>query len=85
VTVGATVRLTVASGSNDVPAVAGLTVAAASAELESAGFLLSDASRQLDPAEVVTGSQPVAGTTLRLGVAVTVVVATPPSADGTPA
>ncbi|MCE1174777.1 MAG: serine/threonine-protein kinase [Propionibacteriales bacterium] len=85
VAVGAAVQLTVASGNNAVPAVSGLSVAAASAVLESSGFTLADASRELGPDEVVSESQPAVGTSLRLGVAVTLVVALEPSPSPSPA
>jgi serine/threonine-protein kinase len=85
VAVGAMVQLWVASGSNAVPAVSGLTVAAASAVLESSGFTLTDASRALSPEEIVTESQPAVGTSLRLGVAVTLIVTPTPTPSETPA
>ncbi|QZN86852.1 PASTA domain-containing protein [Cellulomonas sp. C5510] len=69
---GTAVDVVVASGANEVPAVAGLTVASATATLEVAGFVV-----QGDPAATsgarVTGTLPGAGAVLRVGSAITVV------------
>jgi eukaryotic-like serine/threonine-protein kinase len=72
---GTSVSLQVASGTNAVPDVAGMTVAAAVATVESAGFAVPTS--VADPNSVVIGTQPSAGALLRLGVSVTVVL--PPS------
>lgn len=87
---GSTVNLEVASGTNAVPDVAGLTAAAATAELESAGFAAAADTQGADPTTPVLGSEPAAGVVLRLGVTVTLRLAAPtPSAPasspGTPA
>lgn len=71
---GSTVDVTVASGSNVVPQVAGMTAAAARALLESAGFVASGETSASSSA-TVTATQPGAGTVLRLGVRVALVVA----------
>lgn len=69
---GDTVDVTLASGYNRVPAVAGMTVTAAKAVLESAGFTVSVDG--LDAAAIVVDSQPSAHARLLLGVTVAVVV-----------
>ncbi|MFD2026288.1 serine/threonine protein kinase [Promicromonospora aerolata] len=74
---GAAVDVTVASGRNAVPAVEGMTLGAATAELESAGFepVLEDPNAP--PTLPSSGTTPTAGTVLRLGVRVTVLLGEP--------
>lgn len=79
---GDTVDVTVASGYNRVPAVAGMTVTAAQAVLESAGFTLVVG--ELDPAAVVADSQPAARARLLLGVRVALVAGVDASTPATP-
>lgn len=75
---GAAVDVTVASGYNTVPPVAGSDAATAAAMLESAGFTV--AGRPADPRAVVAGTQPGSGAVVRVGVAVTLrIVDTPTS------
>jgi serine/threonine-protein kinase len=82
---GSAVDVVVASGANEVPAVAGLSPSSASAALEAAGFVA-----RLDPAVApasrATGTSPGAGVVLRVGAVVTVVlegpVPTPAPTDG---
>ncbi|MEE9964157.1 MAG: PASTA domain-containing protein [Propionicimonas sp.] len=81
--VGDTVEVTVASGYNRVPVVTGMTVIAAQAVLESAGFVV--ATNGEDPASLVGGSQPAAGARLLRGVTVAVVVGSDTPAPQTPA
>ncbi|EIC06596.1 Serine/threonine protein kinase-related protein [Microbacterium laevaniformans OR221] len=71
---GSTIDVTVASGSNVVPQVAGMTASAARAQLEAAGFVVSGepAVAASDP---VTATQPGAGTVLRRGARVVLLVA----------
>nr|WP_236778896.1 PASTA domain-containing protein [Agromyces seonyuensis] len=77
--VGATVDLVVASGSNRVPEVRGMSVAAARAVLEDAGFGVEATSAAAGA--VVGASRPSAGEVLRLGSVVTLLIAEPtPSA-----
>jgi serine/threonine-protein kinase len=71
---GSSVTLLVASGSNTVPEVAGLSVASATAALESAGFTVSQLGADADPTALVAGCQPEPGTLLRIGVQITVMV-----------
>jgi eukaryotic-like serine/threonine-protein kinase len=80
-----TVDLTVASGRNRVPSVAGLSMVAAVAVLESAGFRVDGSALGSDA--LVGGSQPVKGTRLAVGVTVRLVAASvdvPPSATPQP-
>lgn len=72
---GFAVNLLLASGKNSVPAVSGSTVAAATARLESAGFKVTTDFATDDLSVEVTGSEPSAGTVLRVGVTVNLVVA----------
>ncbi|WP_129783828.1 protein kinase domain-containing protein [Promicromonospora panici] len=74
---GTEVDVTVASGRNAVPTVAGMALGAAVAELESAGFepVLEDPNAP--PTLPTSGTTPRAGTVLRLGVSVTVLVGEP--------
>jgi serine/threonine-protein kinase len=76
---GSTVRLTVASGSNAVPDVTGMDAAAADAHLRAAGFTSTTATVVSErPAGLVLGSEPAAGSSVALGSAVRVLVATAP-------
>ncbi len=75
--VGGAVNVTVASGSNVVPQVAGMTLATATATLQSAGFVAASDRSGAPASSLVTGSMPGAGTVLRVGVTVTVAVETP--------
>jgi serine/threonine-protein kinase len=76
---GSAVNLEIASGANAVPPTAGLTAAAAVATLESAGFVAVTSRLADDWSAPVIGTEPAAGTVLRLGVTVTVIL------DGAPA
>ncbi|HEY3339294.1 MAG TPA: protein kinase [Propionicimonas sp.] len=80
------VALQVASGSNAVPATAGVSAAAAMAALESAGFRAASDRAVLDPTTTVLRSEPAEGVVLRLGVTVTLILVgdTPPSPTPTP-
>ncbi|WP_369371261.1 PASTA domain-containing protein [Promicromonospora sp. Populi] len=82
---GTAVDVTVASGRNTVPTVVGMTLGAAAAEVESAGFevVLEDPTAPaITPA---SGTTPPAGTVLRLGVRVTVLVGeSEPAPSGSP-
>ena len=84
---GSTVDLEVASGSNEVPEVEGLSREEARSLLEEAGFSVEEQERETadaDPGEVVRQS-PRGGATARLESTVTIVVATePPSPSPTP-
>ncbi|TFB94612.1 serine/threonine-protein kinase [Cryobacterium sp. HLT2-28] len=83
---GASVDLVVASGSNAVPEVSGMTSGEAIAAIQSAGFVTLTESRS-DAARVpgtVLGSAPGAGTVLRLRTAVTVTVAAAPTPNPAP-
>lgn len=71
---GAAVNLEVASGANTVPATAGLTVAAAVATLQSAGFGAATNRVVVDATVTVLGTEPAEGTVLRLGVTVTLIL-----------
>lgn len=70
---GSTVDLTVASGKNVVPPVSGLTFAAASALLTSAGFLVSGDRPDATASMVVIRSDPDTGAVLPLGASVTLI------------
>lgn len=83
VAVGDTVEVTVASGYNRVPVVTGMTVIAAQAVLESAGFVV--ATNGVDPSLLVSGSQPAADSRLLRGVTVAVVVGSDTPSPATPA
>ncbi|WP_084634947.1 serine/threonine protein kinase [Propionicicella superfundia] len=83
---GSTVDVVVASGFNAVPSVAGLTLAAATAVVESAGLTAVPDSPDAAAARTVTGSLPAAGVVVRLGTRVALLVApeaTTPSPDAT--
>jgi serine/threonine-protein kinase len=75
---GSAVDLVVASGSNVVPPVAGLSVTAAIAALKASGFVA--ASGGLSPSSKVGGSSPAAGQVKKLGTTITLVVVVTPSA-----
>jgi serine/threonine-protein kinase len=82
---GTAVDVTVASGRSVVPTVEGMTLGAAVAELESAGFepVLEDPNAP--PTLPASGTTPPAGTVLRLGVSVTVLIGEPePTPSGSP-
>ena len=70
---GSAVDVTVASGTNTVPAVAQLSVGAARALLESAGFVV-DVVGTVSPMATVSGTQPAQGAVLRVGVGVVLLV-----------
>uniref|UniRef100_UPI003989AD1F PASTA domain-containing protein n=1 Tax=Conyzicola sp. TaxID=1969404 RepID=UPI003989AD1F len=70
---GSAVDVTVASGTNTVPAVAQLSVGAARALLESAGFVV-DVVGTVSPTATVNATQPAQGTVLRVGVGVVLLV-----------
>lgn len=74
---GAEVDVTAASGRNVVPAVAGMTVGAAVAEVESAGFEAVLEHPDVPPTAPASGTTPIPGKPLRLGVAVTILVGEP--------
>lgn len=80
---GTPVELTVASGRNLVPHVDGMTVAGATAALETAGFAIAVPPGAVS-GSLVRGTDPSAGTLLRVGVTVTLVPAPLPSAPATP-
>ncbi len=84
VAVGSVVDVTVASGTNSVPAVQGASVGAAVALLESAGFRV-DPVGSSSPSATVLGTQPGQGAVLRVGVTVALLLADPPSSTPTPA
>lgn len=75
---GTEVAVTVASGRNTVPAVAGMTLGAAVAEIEAAGFVVVPEDPNAPPTLPASGTTPGAGAVLRLGVSVTVLVGEPP-------
>lgn len=77
VEVGDTVSITVASGSNVVPTVSGMSADAAVAAMQAAGFFVSTATVEDRVAVTgsVVGSQPSAGSSTPLGSTVTVLVA----------
>jgi serine/threonine-protein kinase len=86
---GTAVNVQLASGSNIVPPVAGLSAAAAVAALQSAGFTVAADTPILAGTTTVLGTEPAEGTVLRLGVTVTLVLdagfATPtPTPSGSP-
>jgi serine/threonine-protein kinase len=72
---GTVVHVTVASGNNVVPQVGGMTVASATAMLQSAGFAV-EADRSSTPSSKVAFSLPAASTVVRVGVTVTLVIDT---------
>ncbi|MCC2594177.1 PASTA domain-containing protein [Tessaracoccus sp. OS52] len=76
---GSPVDLTIASGSNAVPEVSGMTVAHASAYLQSSGFTVATEPAGADSRAVVASVVPAPGTVLRVGTTVTLVAATPSS------
>lgn len=81
---GTAVDVTVASGRNVVPMVAGMTLGAAVAELETAGFEAVPEDANAPPTLPASGTAPPAGTVLRLGVSVTVLGGEPePMPSGT--
>ena len=71
---GTRVSIQVASGSNAVPAVSGLTAAAAVAILQSAGFAAATDRPVVDSTATVLRTEPADGTVLRLGVTVTLIL-----------
>lgn len=77
---GAVVTLTLASGNQVVPDVTGLGIGDARARVQDAGFTVEESPSEAPDAEpgAVLGVQPVAGTSLRLGSTVTLVVAVGP-------
>lgn len=77
---GSRVDVTVASGANVVPQVSGMSVAAASAALQSAGFAATADGARVTA--IVDRVHPAAGTVLRLGVTVT--LTTVPESLSTP-
>jgi len=85
---GTTVNVVVASGSNVVPVVAGLTRDAAEVAIRSAGFvaIFEDEIDLMTPRGIVLKTDPADATTLLLGRSVVVVVAAspPPAATATP-
>lgn len=74
---GTAVDITVASGRNVVPTVVDMTLGAAVAELESAGFDAVLEEPDAPPMLPAAGTTPSTGTVLRLGVRVTVLVGQP--------
>jgi len=77
VAVGDSVDVTLATGYNRVPPVAGMSVAAARTLLTTTGFSVPD---NASPTLVVAGTQPAAGTRLAVGDGVVLVVDTEPTA-----
>ncbi|MFG6446476.1 serine/threonine protein kinase [Microbacterium sp. P07] len=77
VQLASTVNLTVASGSNVVPQVIGMSQASAIALMQSAGFVPTPDRAGASPDATVTATQPAAGTVLRVGVTLTLVIAVP--------
>ncbi|MEV7692758.1 PASTA domain-containing protein [Microbacterium sp. NPDC089189] len=75
---GSAVDLTVASGSNTVPAVIGMAASDAAAALSAAGFSARIDETGTAPVGAVASSIPVAGTVLPVGSTVTIVVPRPP-------
>jgi serine/threonine-protein kinase len=85
ITRGSVVSLTVASGSNAVPSVGGTDAAGAAAAVRSAGFEPRQSTVIADrPGGSVVGTDPASGTALRLGSAVTVLVAAERAPTPTP-
>ncbi|CAL8978968.1 Serine/threonine-protein kinase PknB [Propionicimonas sp. T2.31MG-18] len=80
---GAAVNVEVASGSNEVPRVAGMTVGAAVAALQSAGFTITTGQVTVSATTPVLRTEPDGGTVLRLGVPISLILdndtATPPA------
>lgn len=90
---GSAVRLVVASGSNLVPDVVAMDAAGAASSMRAAGFVPAQTTVASDrPTGTVVGVEPAAGSAVRLGSAVTILVAaaratptpTPPSPSSTP-
>ena len=83
---GTTVDVVVASGSNTVPATAGLTRDAAATAIQNAGFavLFDEETDLLLPRGTVLRTEPADATSLALGRPVLVVVATSPLSTATP-
>jgi len=90
---GSAVRLVVASGSNLVPDVVGMDAAGAASSMRAAGFVPAQTTVASDrPTGTVVGVEPAAGSAVRLGSAVTILVAAaratptqaPPSPSSTP-
>lgn len=81
---GSAVDVVVASGENAVPDVVGRSAGSAGARLQSAGFSVSSNRAEPDPTTVVVGTEPTAGTRLRIGVTVTLVLADPAGAEPSP-
>ena len=71
---GTAVDLEIASGSNLIPATAGLSAAAAVATLESAGFRAATNQAVVDATAIVLRTEPAEGTVLRLGVTITLIL-----------
>jgi serine/threonine-protein kinase len=71
---GAAVDLVTATGRNAVPQLAGITVAAATAQLKAAGFLVAGSTGSTT---VVGSSSPPGGQVVRVGTRVTLVASTP--------
>lgn len=70
----AAVNLTVASGNNSVPQVAGMTVASATSQLQAAGFTVAPLPAGATTTTKTTGSLPAAGAVLKVGARVTLQV-----------
>lgn len=86
---GSTVRLVVASGSNLVPDVVGMDAAGAASGIRAAGFVPAQSTVASDlPTGTVVGVEPAVGSAVRLGSAVSILVAaarsTPTPAPPTP-
>ena len=83
---GSVVALTLASGNQVIPDVTGLGIGVARAQVQDAGFSVEEVPAEDDqPPGTVLGVQPAAGTSLRLGSTVTLVVAVGPSPTDDPA
>jgi serine/threonine-protein kinase len=81
---GTAVDLQIASGSNLIPATAGLSAAAAVATLESAGFRAATNRAVVDATAIVLRTEPAEGTVLRLGVTITLILDSGPAPTPTP-
>lgn len=81
---GSRVDLTVASGANTVPQVEGMTIAAATALLETHGFEAAAQPLDADPTRVVASTQPGVGAVMRLGVTVVLIPQPEPTPTPTP-
>lgn len=71
---GAAVNVEVASGSNEVPRVAGMTVGAAVAALQSAGFTITTGQVTVSATTPVLRTEPDGGAVLRLGVPISLIL-----------